>query len=83
MADKTVMQSIEAPGGGVCVDLFRRADGSWGFEEYRRDPEDPRGWSAISHFSETRFATQNAAMNAATRAILWLKDGPGIPGGGD
>jgi hypothetical protein len=23
-----------------CVDIFRRPDGSYGFEEFRRDPED-------------------------------------------
>ena len=35
-----VIRSINAPGDARCVDLFARPDGSFGFEEYRRDPED-------------------------------------------
>ena len=37
---KLVLSSIETPDGGRCVDLFRTPDGSFGFEEYRRDAED-------------------------------------------
>ena len=72
--DKTVMRSIEAPGGLVCVDIFRRADGSWGFEEYRRDPEDGRGWQQAGSFSGRRFADEDAALAAAVRGVGWLKD---------
>ena len=70
--DKTVMRSFEAPGGQVCVDLFCRADGSWGFEEYRRDPEDGSGWHPAGVFSERRFVDQNAALNAARISVGWL-----------
>ena len=70
--DKTVMRSIEAPGGQVCVDIFRRADGSWGFEEYRRDPEDGRGWQVAGHFAEKRLSNEDAALQAAEQSISWL-----------
>ena len=70
--DKTVMRSIEAPGGQVCVDIFRRADGSWGFEEYRRDPEDGRGWQVSGHFAEKRLANEDAALRAAKQSVSWL-----------
>ena len=72
--DKTVMRSIEAPGGQVCVDLFRRADGSWGFEEYRRDPEDGRGWHRAGFFSDRRFGDEAAALDAARTGVGWLRD---------
>lgn len=69
---KTVMVSIEAPGGMVCVDLFRRDDGSWGFEEYRRDPEDSLGWYPIGQFSNQSFESEADARRAAGGAIAWL-----------
>ena len=40
--DKTrfVLQSIESVSRIYCVDVFIRPDGSFGFEEFRKDPED-------------------------------------------
>lgn len=69
---KTVMQSIEAPGGTLCVDLFCRADGSWGFEEYRREPEDGRGWYPVGHHADGRYPDRAAALAAACRSVTWL-----------
>ncbi len=42
-----VLRSIETQEGERCVDFFIRPDGSFGFEEYRRDAEDRRGWFPI------------------------------------
>ena len=50
----TVLRSVNLPGEHVCVDLFRRPDGTFGFEEYRREPEDGRGWFVIGHADEVR-----------------------------
>jgi hypothetical protein len=36
----TVLASIETDDGLRCVDLFRRPDGTFGYQEFRRDPED-------------------------------------------
>lgn len=71
MAETKVMRSIEAPGGERCVDLYRRPDGSWGFAEYRRDPEDPRGWAAIG-IGGDGFGSEAAALRAARAAVGWL-----------
>ena len=38
-----VLESLETDDGLRCVDLFRRPDGSFGYEEFRRDPEERRG----------------------------------------
>lgn len=72
-----VLDSLENGDGMRCVDLFRRADGSYGFEEYRRDPEDPRGWSGAAGFGARRFDDETAARAAARKAVGWLAAEPG------
>jgi hypothetical protein len=56
------------------VDVFARPDGTYGFEEFRRDPEDMGVWYDVAYFSEQRFDTQQAAEQAARAAIRWLAD---------
>jgi GH15 family glucan-1,4-alpha-glucosidase len=68
-----VVQSIENLSGDRCVDLLERADGRFGFEEYRRDAEDQRGWFAVGTFGNDTFETADAALAAARRAIPWLR----------
>lgn len=75
MAHKNkVMRSINAPGDLLCVDIFRRPDDSFGFEEYRRDPEDGRGWFPVGHHGAKVFITQDAAWQAACDHVRWLAD---------
>ncbi len=68
-----VVRSINAEGDTICVDVFRRPDGTFGFEEYRRDPEDGRGWFPIGHYAAAVFETEEAALAAAIDAVGWLK----------
>ena len=42
-----VLRSINDEDASRCVDIFLRPDGSIGFEEYRRDVEDGRGWFPV------------------------------------
>jgi len=35
-----VLASPSTPAVDRCVDIFSRPDGTFGFEEFRRDPED-------------------------------------------
>jgi hypothetical protein len=67
-----VLVSIETDGGERCVDIFQRPDGTFGFEEYRRDSEDGRGWFRLGSFGEKAFTCEAAARDAARRAIPWL-----------
>jgi hypothetical protein len=67
-----VIESLETPDGGRCVDIFRRDDGTFGFEAYRRDVEDPRGWFPIGHHGGQPYPTEIGAREAAARQITWL-----------
>jgi hypothetical protein len=68
----TVIHSFNLDGELRCVDIFRRPDGSFGFEEYRRDPEDNRGWFPVGFFADHRFGNATDALQEARRRIQWL-----------
>ncbi|MEM9139064.1 MAG: hypothetical protein AAGB15_04480 [Pseudomonadota bacterium] len=72
MAENKVHTSWEAPGNQLCVDLFQRPDGTWGFEEYRREPEDGRGWYPVGFHAQRRFASAEDAARAARSTVPWL-----------
>lgn len=73
-----VLRSIETEDGGRCVDVFARPDGAYGFEEFRRDAEDARGWFPIGFHAGKSYATEGEALSAAISAVPWL--GPKIQG---
>ena len=70
--ENKVVRSINLEGAQQCVDIFRRPDGRFGFELYRRDPEDGRGWYAIGHFGGRAFDSEAAALGDARLAVPWL-----------
>lgn len=72
--ETTVLRSINIPGEDRCCDLFRRSDGTFGFEEYRRDIEDGRGWFPIGFFGERVFDSEEAALRDARATVAWLND---------
>jgi hypothetical protein len=69
----TVLVSHQTSEGSRCVDLFRRPDGSFGFEEFRRDPEDAGAWTPVGSFSARAYASEPEALGAAVGAVPWLK----------
>jgi hypothetical protein len=69
-----VLRSIETVDGMRCVDFFIRPDASFGFEEYRRDTEDARGWFPIGFHADGKFASEEEAETKALIAVSWLKD---------
>jgi hypothetical protein len=72
MANK-VLASVENPYGDYCVDVFSRADGSFGFEEYRRDPEDGGSWYSLHRYSQQVFDSEEHALAQARASVAWLK----------
>ena len=67
-----VFDSIETSDSTRCVDLFSRPDGTYGFEEFRRDPEDAGLWTPVHYFSGKSFAGKDDALAAALKAVTWL-----------
>jgi len=70
----TVFDSVENPEHDRCVDLFSRPDGSFGFEEFRRDVEDAGAWTPVQYFSGAVYPSRNGALEAATRSVTWLAE---------
>jgi len=70
-----VFESIENDQHDRCVDLFQRTDGTWGFQEFRRDPEDAGAWTPMAYHAASIHPSREAARAAATRAVIWLNDG--------
>jgi hypothetical protein len=67
-----VLVSHQTPAADRCVDLFSRPDGTFGFEEFRRDPEDMGAWTPISYFSGQEYPTEDSALGAARAVVPWL-----------
>ena len=70
----TVFDSIENRGHDRCVDLFERLDGSFGFEEFRRDVEDAGAWTPVQYYSALRWPSREAALAAAAELVAWLAE---------
>jgi len=71
-----VWKSINDDQALRCVDIFIRPDGTCGFEEYRRDVEDNRGWFAVGSFANQVFPSPEEACSAAKTAVAWLDAAP-------
>ena len=77
MAQKNrVIRSINDEGAQRCVDIFLRPDGTFGFEEFRRDAEDARGWFPIGGHAARVFNDEAAALMSAEQALPWLRSAP-------
>jgi hypothetical protein len=65
-----------------CVDIFKRPDGTFGFEEFRRDPEDMGAWTPVRYFSGREYPTEAETIGAACEAVPWLAPliSPGLSG---
>jgi len=68
-----VLRSIETDEGGRCVDIFVRPDGTFGFEEFRRDVEDGCGWFPIGVHGDGVYGSEDAALEQALATVAWLK----------
>lgn len=67
-----VLNSLNNDTGDRCVDFFRRADGSFGYREFRLDPEDQGRWSLTAAHDHAIFATYPDALAAALGQVPWL-----------
>src|SRR2546428_12349041 len=69
MPDK-VLVSVENQYGDYCVDVFARADGTFGFEEYRRDPEDGAMWRSLHRYEDLAAIAVKRAPHCAVLRIF-------------
>ena len=67
-----VLASHQTDEGNRCVDVFSRPGGTFGFEEFRRDPEDMGAWTPVSYFSGREYPTEEDAVAEAIRSVAWL-----------
>jgi hypothetical protein len=67
-----VLASPSTPSVDRCVDIFVRPDGSFGFEEFRRDPEDGGVWTPVASFCGQVFDSRSQAVAEASRLVPWL-----------
>jgi hypothetical protein len=70
----TVFVSVENFEHDRCVDIFSRPDGSYGFEEFRRDIEDGGLWTPVQYYSGVGYVSSAEALGAAERCVSWLTD---------
>ncbi len=69
-----VFASIETFEHDRCVDLFSRPDSTYGFEEFRRDPEDGGEWTPVQFYSDAAYPSADDALNAAEQSVVWLTE---------
>ena len=69
-----VFVSLENLEHDRCVDFFSREDGSYGFEEFRRDIEDGGQWTPVHYYSSVAYLSPADALDAAERCVHWLID---------
>ena len=71
---KGVTRSLHNPEADRCVDIIRRPDGTFGFQEFRRDAEDGGGWILLNHHPHLSYAREEEAVASARAAVAWLRD---------
>ena len=76
-ASWVVVDSVENDERNRCVDVFRRLDGSVGFEAFRRDPEDAGAWTPVGYRSGLIHLSKGAVVTAAARLVAWFT--PSLP----
>jgi hypothetical protein len=66
----TVLASPSTTAVDRCVDVFAHPDGTFGFEEFRRDPEDMGAWTPVAYFSDREYATRKDQREGLRRRVL-------------
>lgn len=62
-----VFVSVENLEHDRCVDIFSRPDGSYGFEEFRRDVEDNGQWTPVQYYSGVSYLSAAGMLDTAQR----------------
>ncbi len=68
-----VTQTLHNEDADRCVKIIKRSDGSLGFTEFRRDPEDAGRWTLVGDHPHA-IPTEGEAVAAARAGVRWLGD---------
>ena len=69
-----VVNSVNNEYADRCVDFFVRADGSYGYKEFRRDPEDQGAWFVTEFNQIGVYPHYEAALESALTRVPWLSE---------
>ena len=72
MKKNTVIFSVNNDEGNLCLDIFIRENKTFGFEEFRKDPENINGWYKIGNYADKIYFNQKEAYENAVKKIRWL-----------
>jgi hypothetical protein len=75
-----VITSLHNDATDRCVDIFRRADGSFGYQEFRRDVEDQGAWFITHHNQDGIYLSYEEAIREARANVPWLGTDQGVHG---
>lgn len=67
-----VIQSVENDERNRCVDIVLGAGGRYGFQEWRREPEDPGNWSLMRDGGGAVHDSAVEAVAAARCQVPWF-----------
>ena len=67
-----VMATLHNDDAHRCVKIIEGSDGTFGFQEFRRDPEDAGGWTLVRESPPGTYATQVQAVAAAKNEVAWF-----------
>ena len=72
MKKHIVVRSINNFDKTRCVDIFKRENNTFGYQEYRRDLETNEGWYRVGFMEDKIFTHQEDAYKHAYESVGWL-----------
>ena len=71
--DQVVINSINNDNNNLCIDFFIRKNKTFGYQEYRKDPENISEWYRIGYYDYKVFLNKDDAYHDAKKTIVWFK----------
>ena len=71
--DQVVINSINNDNNNLCIDFFFRKNKTFGYQEYRKDPENISEWYRIGNYDYKVFSNKDDAYHDAKKTIVWFK----------
>ena len=71
--DQVVINSINNDNNNLCIDFFIRNNKTFGYQEYRKDPENISEWYRVGNYDYKVFSNKDDAYHDAKKTIVWFK----------